>query len=140
MAALEDGQAADGDFFGSRRLGDIIAGVAPKLCLHAGNQLKWVEGLGDVIIRAEGKTGDLIHILHLCSQHDDGKEMLFPDLPAEREAVHIGQHHIQNGKGKLLLLRAEKGFRGAVKFTHLKAFVLQINLDEVCNFLFVIDN
>ena len=66
--------------------------------------------------------------------------MLFPDFPAEREAVHVGKHHVQNGKGQLLLLRAEKGFRGAVKFTHLKAFVLQINLDEVCNFLFVIDN
>ena len=52
MAALEDGQTPDGDFSGSRCLSDIIAGVAPKLCLHAGNQLERVEGLGDVIIRA----------------------------------------------------------------------------------------
>ena len=50
----------------------VVADVAPQLRLDPRHQLQRVERLGDVVVGTQGQAHDLVHVLHLGGQHDDG--------------------------------------------------------------------
>ena len=66
--------------------------------------------------------------------------MLFPDLLAQLEAVHIREHHIQYGQIQLLCFDAAERIHSVVKFKNLKIFIFKIKGDEIGYFMLVIDN
>ena len=106
----------------------VVAGVAAQLGLDPGHQLQGVEGLCDIVVRPQGEAGDLVHVLHLGGQHENGKEMLLPDLLAKRESVHIGEHHVQNGQIRPLPRHAGQGLPAGAAFVDRVALILQIDL------------
>ena len=54
-----------------------------------------VEGLGHVIVRPVFQAEDLVHILALGREHDDGHVALFADALANLNPIDFGQHHVQ---------------------------------------------
>ena len=78
----------------------VVPGVPPELGLDPGHQLQRIEGLGEVVVRPQGQPHDLVHVLHPGSEHQDGEQVRLPDLLAQSEAVHIREHHIQDGQVK----------------------------------------
>lgn len=63
----------------------VVAGIAPELGLDAGHHLKGVEGFGHIVVGPDGEAGDLVHVLGLCREHEDGEMPVLADLPAEGE-------------------------------------------------------
>ena len=118
--------------------GGVVAQIAPQLGLDPGHQFQRVERLGDVVVRAEGEAGYFVHILHPCGEHDDGKKVLLADPAAERKAVHVRQHYVQNGQVRLVRFKAGQRFGGSAADEHPAALVLEIHRHQVGNFLFVV--
>ena len=69
-----------------------------------GLQLQDIEGLGQVVIGAVVEADELVHVLHLGGEEDDGHIGKLPDLAAGGEPVHNGHHHVQNDQVRLLFL------------------------------------
>ena len=62
----------------------------------AGLELKDVEGLGDVIVCTVVEAHELVHIIGLGCEQDDGNIRKLTDLSASGHTVHLRHHHIQN--------------------------------------------
>ena len=90
---VEDDAAAD-----EQAAFDLAAAelqIAPQLALDPREQLHGVEGLGDVVVRADVEAEHLVGVLALGRQQDDGHVALPPDRGERRNAVHLGHHHVQ---------------------------------------------
>ena len=72
----------------------IVTGIAAQLGFDPRHQFKRLERLCNIIIRTERQPCDFIHVFHLCGQHNNRKQTLFPDFLAQRKSIHIRQHHI----------------------------------------------
>ena len=72
-----------------------IGSVASQHALDACHQFARVEGLGDVVIRAELEPGDAIRHIAACSEHDHRHAVAAPDFLADRKAILAGQHHVE---------------------------------------------
>src|SRR5882672_7243141 len=69
---------------------------APEDRADAGHELAHGEGLRDVVVGAHLEPADLVALLRARRQHDDGHERAAgPDLLAHGEAVHVGQHEVE---------------------------------------------
>ena len=76
----------------------ILRRGAAQQRLDAGDQLTHGERLGDIVVRAQLEAEDLIHLVALGGQHDDGdvrsrRRALEP--PAHFHAINAGEHDIQ---------------------------------------------
>ena len=86
--------------------GQVPAGEdvrVPKLRLppgqgpDAGHELPGLEGLGQVIVGAPVQSLHPVGELGPGREHEDRRGLAgLPQLPQHREAVHFGQHHIQD--------------------------------------------
>ena len=56
---------------------------------YAGNQLRWIEGLDDIIISAQAKALDLIFITCMGRYKQNGNIALFPNLLADSKAIFV---------------------------------------------------
>ena len=61
----------------------IILLVPPQLGFDPGYQFQWQKRLGDIIIRPQRKSGDLIHLPVPGRQHNNRIGMRCPDPPAQ---------------------------------------------------------
>ena len=71
---------------------------APQHGANPREELARVEGLGEVVVRADLEPDHLVHVLALGGQHDDGQGGPLgrrADLAADLEAVHAGQHQVE---------------------------------------------
>ena len=127
MVPPVDDQAGDGDavliLLLCRR---VVLGKTAQLRLDPGDELQGPEGLRHIVVRAQGEPGDLVDLLILGGEHDDGKILVFPDFLADGKAAHVRQHHIQDGQVRRLLLQPGQGVCAIVKFVYLVGFVRQI--------------
>ena len=132
---------SSGDSPGSWRAGargGIVAQVASQLGFHPGHQFQGIEGFCEVIVRPQGQAGDLVHVLHLGREHQDGEQMLLPDPAAQGEPVDIREHDVQNGKVQMGAGHAVQGFLSGVEFVDGEALVPEIDLHQVGNGGFVV--
>ena len=58
------------------------------------------ERLGDIIIRAEAETADLVDIVFFRGDHDDRGVFCLPDLFADFKSINARKHQIQDKKIK----------------------------------------
>ena len=108
--------------------------------LHTGQQLTDAEGLGHIVIRADGQAADLVLLLPLGTQDDDADLLVgAADGLAEREPIHAGQHHIQNGSitAGLLLQQRQGGF-GAIGLHRLHPRQPQVQRDHLADAGFIL--
>ncbi len=71
---------------------------APQHRTDPRQQLAGVEGLGEVVVRADFEANDLVDIFALGGEHDDGQARPLrrrADLAAHVETVHAGQHQVE---------------------------------------------
>src|SRR5262245_53942678 len=77
---------------------------------YPSEELSWLEGFRQIVIRAHFQTNDAVHRVAACGQHEDGKAGPLADLPTDIEPVHIGQHQVQHDHVKYLAhLQREAG-------------------------------
>jgi hypothetical protein len=65
--------------------------------LHAGHELARLEGLGHVVVGAQLQPDHAVHHLAAGGEHDQGDVAVAPDGAAQLEAVHLGQHDVEDG-------------------------------------------
>jgi hypothetical protein len=74
------------------------AALPAKNGLHARHQFARLEGLGHVVVGAQLQAHHAVHHLAAGGEHDDGNVAFLADLAAQRKAVHLGQHHVEDGR------------------------------------------
>ena len=80
-----------------RRRGCRHGALAPQDGLHARDQLARLEGLGQVVVGTEFESDHAVHHVAAGGQHDDRDVAFLADLAAQRKAVHLGEHHVEDG-------------------------------------------
>ena len=93
--------------------------------------------LRDVIIGTEIQAGDLVFDIVAGRQHDDGDIRDFTNLLADGHAIHAGQHDIEQNKVVILLHDALKSTRAIALNRRLKAFMVELDLQETRNARFI---
>ena len=102
MLARVDHHLADADLL----VGRAGAVQAAEDRVDARDQLADRERLGDVVVGAGVEAPDLVGLLRTRGQHDDRQDWLLgADLLAHREAVHVGQHQVQQHQIRRAILR-----------------------------------
>ena len=87
------------------RLGRLRGGHGhpPDIGLDPGQQLPHGEGLGDIVVRPQLQTQDLVGLLLPGGEHEDGHgRPRLPDLPAHVKSVHPRQHQVQQDQVRVL--------------------------------------
>src|SRR4051794_870751 len=126
-----------------RRLGLAVAGRhagAPQRGLHARAELPHRERLGDVVVGAELEPEDLVDLLALGAEHDDRDALpLGAQPPADLEAVHLGQHHVEHDEVEGLLGEARERLAPVRRVHDLIAVALEREGQERLDRLLVVD-
>ena len=89
-------------------------GVAPQLALHPGDHLQGVEGLGDIIVRADVQPQDLVRVLALGREEDDGDVAPLPQPGGGPNPVQLGHHNIHQDQVDLIPLHSLDGLQAVV--------------------------
>ena len=116
----------------------VVPGGPAQLGLDPRHHLQRAEGLGDVVVGPDGQAGDLIQLLHLGGQHDHRKPVALPDAPADGEAVHVGQHHVQQRQIDFFRLQGLERVQPRVAGVHRESLVGQVQLHQIGDFLLVV--
>ena len=118
----------------------VVAGVAAQLGFDPGHQLQRVEGLGNVVVRADGEAGDLVHVLRLGGEHEYREVVLLADFPAEGKAADVGEHHVQDGQVQSLVPHHGQRLGAGTALEHGAPLALQIDLYQIGNLRLVVHN
>ena len=105
--------------------------------LHPGNHLAGAEGLGDVVVRAQAQTADLVNVLLLGGYHDNGGIFYFPYLFTDFKTVGAGEHEVQNKQIKFLIQRLSQPCISSVTNLNLKSGQFQIVFLQICDCFFI---
>ena len=138
VSASVDDQPVEVDDVAFRLVRPIVAGVPPELGLDPGHQLQGIEGLGDIVVCADGQSHDLVHVPHLGGEHEHRKAVLPADLPAQGEARHVRQHYVQNGQVQPVVPHTGQGLRRRAAGKDGKALAFQIDLHQIGNLRLVV--
>ena len=114
---------------------------ATKDGADAGDDLLQAEGLGDVVVAADGQALDLVrHVVAGGQEEDGGGHVTLAQAPGHGEAVHVGQHDVEDHQvGGRLLHRLE----GAVAVSgdrDLEACEAQGRGEQVADVGFIVDD
>src|SRR5262245_19503773 len=78
--------------------GWMRGGRAPQESADAGEELPWIERLGEIVVGAHLEPHHLVHIFALGGEHDHGQGGTVgegADPAAYLEAVHAGEHDVE---------------------------------------------
>ena len=90
------------------------AGISPQLGLHPGHHLQGVEGLGDIVVRPDVQAQDLVRVLALGGEEDNGHVAPLPQLGGGPDAVQLGHHHVHQDEMDLVLLHSPDGLPAVI--------------------------
>ncbi len=106
-----------------------------------GSQLRRREGLGDIVVSADHKTADLIHLLSPCSKHyySYGRAF-FAYLLAYGKAVNARHHYVQQHDVEVAVLCLEglEGSLAAVYVHYVIACTFKVYYDEFADSILVL--
>ncbi|MOA10195.1 hypothetical protein D3C78_1300750 [compost metagenome] len=80
--------------------------------IHPGDQLMRIERFDDVIVSAEAKAGQLVHILRKRGDHDDGRFPFPPDAVQHLDAIEFRQADVEENQ-----IRPQHGEMGQRRFS-----------------------
>src|SRR5262249_36097054 len=101
------------------------------------------EWLRDVIIRPERETDDLIHLLGLRGQHDDGNllgVLTRAQLAADFQTVHYRQHQVEDDQIGQHRLRFTQALLAVMRDNGVVAFALEVVRQDLGQGALVFDN
>ncbi len=81
---------------GAQRPGVRPGPGAAQYGLHAQHEFTRAERLGDVVVRAHLQAEDAVVLVAACRQHDDRHGAALPQPAADLQAVHAGQHQVED--------------------------------------------
>ena len=96
------------------------------MCLHPRHQFPGRKGLHNIIICPQSQTADFVNVLLFCSHHENGNVQPFPQLPAQRKAVQLRQHQIQQDQVKAFFLSQVQSGHAVCGDRHREPIDLQI--------------
>jgi len=107
----------------------------------AGDDLLQPEGLGDVVVAADGQALDLVrHVIAGGQEEDRGGHVTLAQAPGHGEAVHVGQHDIEDHQvGGCLLHRLQRAVAVACD-RDLEACEAQGRGQQVADVGFIVDD
>ena len=118
----------------------IVLGKPTHLCFDTCDQFQRIKWLCHVVICPEHQTVDLVHIFCFCRQHNNRKIIFFTDFLKNLKSINIRKHHIQKCHIRCCFLNRYNCIFSCIKLFDLKAFVFQIQFNNICDFLFVINH
>ena len=110
--------------------------------VDARGKLRGGEGLGDVVVRAGHKPGNLVDLLTFGREHDDAHLGAgSADAAADLEPVDIGQHNVQQGKADVgVLLELFKSHFSVLGLYRFEAAAAQVDDHKAADICFVFQN
>ena len=106
LVELEVGEAQHAVVLG------LVAGAAQD-GVDPGDQLGQGEGLGDVVVPADGQARQLVLQGVAGGQEEDGDpHPVGAQAPGDLEAVEVGQHHIEDDQVRRIVLGLGQGVAG----------------------------
>ena len=109
-------------------------------CLDPGDERARVEGLGDVVVRAELQADDRVDVVVARGQHQDGGVAPPPDLAADLEAVELGKHHVEDHEVRIVPGVAVERVDAVMRGDDREAVLLEVQPDEVDDVALVVDD
>ncbi len=113
---------------------------APEDSLHPRHQGSRIEGLRDVVVRAELEPDDRIDVVGPCGQHQDRGLAAAPNLAADLEAVDLGEHEVQHDEVGIVPGMQGKRLLAIGRGDHAEALLLEVQPDEVDDVPLVVDH
>ena len=113
-------------------------GEPPQLGFDPGHQFHGAEGLGDVVVRPQVQSLDLVVVFRLRRQQDDGHVSRRPDLFRGGEPVQPGHHDVHDHQVHRLPFEDLQRLQAVVCREGAVAFVFQIDLNRPDDFLVVV--
>src|SRR5690606_12497203 len=108
--------------------------------LDARDDLVEREGLGDVVVAADGETGDLVFRVVFRGEEQDGRRVAgCPQALGDAEAVHIGQHDVEDDEVGLLIEHRRDGLCAVADRAHGETGESQARGERVGDIGLVID-
>ena len=99
-----------------------------------------MEGLGEVVVGAQLQPDHLVCHLVPSREHDDRNLAGLPDLPADGEAVHAGQHDVEHDQVGLELAEAVEGLDAVRHAFDLVALPAQVESRQLDDVLLIVDH
>ena len=112
--------------------------IAPQLCAHARKHLKGIEGLGDVIVRADVQAEYLVRVLTLGREQDHGDVRALAYFHHGADAVHDRHHNVHEHKADIAALQQRERLRAVICALDGVALALEINFQRGDDILFVV--
>jgi len=113
--------------------------TAPQHGPYARHELAEAKGLDDVVIRPEFQAHDTIQFLTPSSEHEDRHGRVTTQRAAEREAVHLGEHDVQENEVGLRTLRQLQTLGTREGMEGLKTLLVQAKEQGLGNALVILD-
>ena len=107
--------------------------------LHTAAELPHREGLGDVVVRAQLETEDLVQLLGLRREHDDRDRALRPEPSADVVPVDLRQHHVEHDQVELTLAEAVERLLARAGGDHVVPVLAQGIREERLDRPFIVD-
>lgn len=97
--------------------------------LHANDEFTRQKRLGEIIVAAQLKPDDFVHVLITGGNKDDGHVGFAPDQAQQLIAIDVREHDVENPyMGLLRFFQDGENLGAALKRANLKTGVLQIRL------------
>ena len=136
------GRVVQGDGAYGEQAGALVrpaqGGVPPQLALHPGDDLQGVEGLGDVVVRPDVQSQDLVRVLTFGGEEDDGDVAPLPQLGGGPDAVQLGHHDVHENQVDLVLFHRQQGLLAVVGPQGLVALAGEIDVQRGNDILVVV--
>ena len=114
-------------------------GRAADVRLHPGNDLPHGKGLGDIVVRPDFQTPDLVVLLLPGGEEEDGHAVPLPAQGlAHVEADHLRQHDVQQNQVRFFLPGFSKALLAVIGLQRPVALPLQVEAQNVHNVLLVL--
>jgi hypothetical protein len=113
--------------------------AAPQHSPYASHEFAEAEGLDDIVIRTYFQAHDAIQLLTTRGEHEDRHGRVTTQRAAQREAVHLGEHDIQENEVWLRTPRQRKPLWTRAGMEGLKPFLVQAKEQGLGNALVILD-
>ncbi len=131
-----DTKVADGDR--PAALGRHVGPTQDRL--HPRHEGPRIERLGHVVVRAKLQTDDRVDVLRPCGQHEYRNVTAPAKLPADLEAIHLGQHQVQHHQVRVAALVLDQGLLAVGRGHHGVAVFLEVEPDQLDDVALVVDD
>ena len=108
--------------------------------LDARHQLTHGERLGNIVVCTQLETHDLVGLFLTGGQHDDRRVLFRAHPPADLEAVHLGQHDVEQNEVGRLGERLVQTLCAVIGRHGIVALAAEVEHQDIRDRLFVLDN